>query len=109
MEYISERRGGWDEWSDEYKQITGLRLDNGDEIRGRYIDDMFTDKNNTPVKVELPMRMSRTYNDGVTVERHEPEYQVIVLKLGVFSEYINLSSNTIDFESAVQDGYQKEF
>lgn len=88
MEYITETRGGYDEWSDKREAIVGLRLDNGTEIRTRQINNWLTDENGNNVEIELPLQKAGQYMD-LTVERYESEYE--------FWEFNSLS----EFEQAV--------
>lgn len=100
MEYITETRGGWDEWSDEYSQVLGLRLDTGETIETRFISDRFVDTNGNKVEIELPGR--KRIGDEITVERYEPEYSVSSLTLNQLEDYMNQKQGVIAFEQLAE-------
>jgi len=103
MRYITERRGGWDEWSDEYEAILGVRI--GDTEYSRFIDDgEFTDANGNELEVEFPMRDE--IDSEILIERYEPEYEVWVAhSLSDFEEVVDVSSLTVK----VSELSKKEF
>ena len=101
MEYITETRGGWDEWSDEYTQILGLRLDTGETIKTGCIDDKFVDTDGNRVEVDLPQR--NRIGDEITVERYEPEYDVSSLTLSQLDNYIDQKQGIIAFEDLIEE------
>lgn len=103
MEYITERRGGWDEWGDEYEAIMGVCI--GGEEFSRFIDDgAFTDADGNEVEVEFPMRDE--IDSEILIERYEPEYEVWVAhSLSEFEEAVDVDSMTV----AVSELSEKEF
>lgn len=72
MEYITEVRGGWDEWSDEYEVILGVIIDNKEY--DRVVKDTFVDENGNQLDVEFPLR--KEIGRTISIERYEPEYQL---------------------------------
>lgn len=94
MEYITERRGGWDERSDEYKAIIGVKI--GGRDFSRFVDDgELTDTNGNEVAVEFPMR--DTIDSEILIERYEPEYSVWVAhSLQDFEEVVDEDAMTIE-------------
>lgn len=72
MEYIIEYRGGFDEWSDEYKAVLGVRLADGTEI-SRFPNDIFTDQNGNELEVEFPAR--RHSDRDIKIERYAESYK----------------------------------
>jgi hypothetical protein len=88
MEYITETRGGWDEWSDRYELICGLRFSDGTEIPSTRIEQ-FTDQDGNKIVIELPHR--DRISNSIRVERTEPSY-----------EYIPVSSLS-ELETAIKD------
>lgn len=94
MNYITERRGGYDEWSDEYESILGIQLGDGKEVRGRKITE-FTDKKGNDLDIELPMR--RGIGETITIERYTPSYEYLqVPSLSVLSNHTDLEKRCID-------------
>lgn len=59
MNYITEKRGGWDEWSEEFETIVGLKSEEF-EVQSIVIDEtcssFFRHKKGYPVEVELPRK-----------------------------------------------------
>lgn len=94
MEYITEIRGGYDEWSDEYRSVLGLELETGDKIMSRIINDTFTDESGNKLEVELPMRAN--YDQKITIERYDPEYTYWDVSKNTFAEAVDPQSMTID-------------
>lgn len=101
MEYITEPRGGWDEWSDKYEQIQGLKLDTGEVINTRFIDNQFVDTNGNRIEVELPAR--KRIDEEITVERYEPDYSVSSLSLRQFANYLNQETKVVSYEELQQN------
>jgi hypothetical protein len=96
MEYITETRGGYDEWSDKREAIVGLRLDNGTEIRTRQINNWLTDENENNVEIELPLQRTHQYMN-ITVERYEPEYEIWEFNsLSEFEQSIDIENETFN-------------
>lgn len=100
MEYLTEKRGGWDEWSDEYSQIQGLRLDTGELIETRFIDNVFTDKDGHLVQVELPPKIEISYD--IKLERYEPEYEYLSVTLSDLGGFIDQGEHIILFDELRQ-------
>lgn len=93
MEYVTERRGGWDEWSDEYKAIVGVLI--GGTEHSRFIDNEFTDTDGNPVEVEFPMRDE--IDSTIDVERYDPEYEIWEARsLDEFESAVDVDSMTVD-------------
>lgn len=68
MEFITETRGGWDEYSDSYQAVLGIEFETGERIESRVIED-FTDSDGCRVVIELPMR---THGE-ITIELYGDE------------------------------------
>lgn len=94
MDYITEKTGGWDEWSDEYNQVMGLELDTGKTIETRFIEDLFMDLDGNTIKVELPMRR---VGKEITLERYNPSYTVTSVTLRQLEDHIDQERQTIFF------------
>lgn len=93
MEYVTERRGGWDEWSDEYKAIVGVIM--GGAEYGRFLDDVFTDTDGNSVEVEFPMRDE--IDSMIDIERYDPEYEIWEARsLDDFEVAVDVDSMTVD-------------
>lgn len=92
MEYITERRGGWDEWGDPYEVILRVVI-NGKEF-DRYVKDVFTDENGNKLEVDFPTR--KEIGMEITIERYDPTYESWkVRSLNEFEDLVDVSSMTI--------------
>jgi hypothetical protein len=94
MEYLTEHRGGWDEWEDEYEAVIGLIFSDGTEYRQRNFKDMFEDKDGNQLEVELPRRTSIGDNE-ICIERYDPEYESWFLTLSELEDHIDESAKII--------------
>lgn len=54
--YITELRGGWDEWTDKYKEIMGIRIKNHEFYGKDFMDGSFIDKEGNILEVTFPPR-----------------------------------------------------
>jgi hypothetical protein len=70
MEYVTKRRGGFDEWSDVYEEVTAVIVD-GSEYPRR-TEEVFVDEASRPLTVEFPPRPK----ERITIERYEDGYRV---------------------------------
>lgn len=102
MDYITEKRGGWDEWSDEYEQIIGLKLDTGKVIETRFIDDFFTDTDGYRLEVELPPRRI-IGEDEITIERYNPSYDVVSVTITPLEKHMNQEKRIIFFDDLLDE------
>lgn len=99
MEYITEARGGWDEWSDKYEIILGVRI-NGKEF-DRFLKEKFTNKDGNLLRVDFPRR--NEIGSEITIEQHDPEYkQWKVESLNEFEDIVDVSTMKIDVSDLSQ-------
>lgn len=70
FQYIVEKRGGYDEWSDEYNAVVAISFPDGSEFRTRFFDDEFETAEGHTLQVEFPSRP----NDSISVEQYDPSY-----------------------------------
>lgn len=91
MEYITEKRGGWDEWSDEYTTILGLRIPDGTEFRTNRIK-AFTDTEGNDLNVDLPQRDE--IGSTLFIERLDP-YEQWEMSLDEFADRVDLEERTV--------------
>lgn len=71
FQYIVEKRGGYDEWSDAYNAVIAISFPDGSEFRTRFFDDEFETADGHALQVEFPSRP----NDSISVEQYEPSYE----------------------------------
>lgn len=100
MDYITEKRGGWDEWSDEYNQVIGLELETGETIETRFIDNFFTDPDGNRIEVELPSR--KRVGDEITLERYDPDYAVVSVTATQLEKHTNQEKRVILFNDLLE-------
>jgi hypothetical protein len=64
LEYITEKRGGYDEWSDTYKAIIGIKIGDSEIEKRFFYDGKFIDENGDILEVNIPGRK----HDDITVQ-----------------------------------------
>lgn len=104
MEYVKEHRPAYDEWMDPYDQILGIRFEDGRNIEGKCIRDIFVDQSGNKLKVELPQR--DRIGDDITVERYSESYQVAAVTINQLERYITEMTEgriVVDFELMVDE------
>lgn len=83
--FVVEQRGGWDEWSDKYQAVVGLKTPDDDVLTRTEVHDGFEAGDGGKINVDLPMR----YGDNMTVEWYDPEYRYEEVSISEFEDMID--------------------
>lgn len=85
FQLITERRGGWDEWSREYRAVVGVSFPDGTERMALRFDDTFEWYDGRQLVVEFPQRV---HDRDITIECYEPEYEYVEVSIKEFNEAV---------------------
>lgn len=104
VEYITEKRGGFDEWSDTYEAIVGVKIAGMNLGKKRFFNEgRFVDKNGDLLEVNIPGRKS----DHITVQSSGRSYDFKKVGRSQFEKNIeeaNQEKIVVDYEN-LEEGY----